>query len=95
MREKNFQEADINHFANFWILAKGKNQNKSNKHPADFFKDVDAVELKRAMIDHDSLDYRRFTTFVKQREAQILDVVRKRLQFTESDFADGGEGGSQ
>lgn len=95
LREKNFQEADINHFANFWILAKGKNQNKSNKHPADFFKDVDAVELKRAMIDHDSLDYRRFTTFVKQREAQILDVVRKRLQFTESDFADGGEGGSQ
>ena len=91
LREKNFQEADFNHFANFWILAKGKNQNKSNRHLADFFKDVDAVESKRALIDRELLDYRRFTTFVKEREAQILDLVRKRLQFTESDFAEGDD----
>ena len=88
LREKGFQEAEINHFANFWILAKGKNQNKSNKHPADFFKDVDAGEMTRALIDRDLLDYRRFTTFVKQREEQIIAVVKKRLQFSDSDFVE-------
>ena len=68
----------MNHFANFWIPAKAKNQNKSNRHPADFFKDVHAVALKRALIDRELLDYRRITTFAKEREAQLLDVVRKR-----------------
>jgi len=87
LREKGFPEAEINHFANFWILAKGKNQNKSNKHPADFFKDVEASELKRALIDRDSLDYRRFTTFVKTRSQQIIDEVKERIGFTDDDFA--------
>ncbi len=92
LRDKGFQEAEINHFANFWILAKGKNQNKSNRHPADFFKDVEAGELRRALIDRELLDYRRFTTFLKQREQQIISVVRKRLQFVDSDFAEQEDG---
>jgi hypothetical protein len=87
LREKGFQEAEINHFANFWILAKGKNQNKGNRHPADFFKDVEDSELKRALIDRDSLDYRRFTTFVKACSQQIIDAVKARVEFTDDDFA--------
>jgi hypothetical protein len=92
LRDKGFQEAEINHFANFWILAKGKNQNKSNRHPADFFKDVDEGEMKRALIDRELLDYRRFTTFVKQREEQILAVVKQRLQFSDTDFIEPDDG---
>ena len=92
LRDKGFQEAEINHFANFWILAKGKNQNKSNRHPADYFKDVDEGEMKRALIDRDLLDYRRFTTFVKQREEQIVAVVKKRLQFSDADFMEPEDG---
>ncbi len=31
--EKDFDESEVNHFANFWILAQNKNRNKTNKHP--------------------------------------------------------------
>jgi len=31
LREKGFDESKVNHFANFWILSKGKNINKTNK----------------------------------------------------------------
>jgi hypothetical protein len=91
LREKGFQETEINHFANFWILAKVKNQNKTNRHPAESFKNVEDTELKRALIDREALDYRRFTTFVKTRSAQIIDVVKKRIQFTDEDFAESAK----
>lgn len=46
LRKKNFDEAMVNHFANFWILAREKNRNKSDTPPATYFKDVDESELK-------------------------------------------------
>jgi hypothetical protein len=79
LREKKFEEPEINHFGNFWILAKGKNQNKSAKHPAVFFADVNDSEMRRAVIERDMLDYRRFRTFLKERSEQIRAVVSKRL----------------
>jgi hypothetical protein len=82
-----FAEPEINHFGNFWILAKGKNQNKSDKHPAKFFEDVSDPEMQRALIDRDMLDYRRYRTFLKERSDKILEVVSKRLGFSEADFA--------
>jgi len=81
-----FAEPEINHFGNFWILAKGKNQNKSDKHPAKFFEDVSDLEMQRAFIDRDMLDYRRYRTFLKERSEKIIEVVGKRLGFSEADF---------
>ena len=86
LRKKGYDEAEINHFANFWILAKGKNQNKSARHPSKYFKDVEQAELDRALIDRELLDYRQFRTFLKARSQRILGRVRERLQFTEKDF---------
>ena len=87
LREKSFEEPEINHFANFWILAKGKNQNKSARPPKQYFKDVPDEELERALIDRSMLDYRYFSKFVKSRSQQMVDKVRTRLQFTDTDFA--------
>jgi hypothetical protein len=88
LRRKDFDESEINHFGSFWILAKGKNQNKSDKHPAKFFEDVSDNEMRRALIDRDMLDYRRFRTFLKDRSERIVETVGKRLGFTESDFVE-------
>jgi hypothetical protein len=92
LREKGFEEPEINYFGNFWILAKGKNQNKSAKQPNEFFADVSDSEMRRALIDRDMLDYRRFRTFVSERSEKIRDVVSKRLGFSEDDFAPAAAG---
>jgi len=86
LRDKGFDEAQINHFANFWILAKGKNQNKSARPPAQYFKDVPDEELERALIDRDMLDYKEFPKFLKARSAAMIDKVQSRLQFKDGDF---------
>jgi hypothetical protein len=86
LRDKGYDEAEINHFANFWILAKNKNQNKSAKHPAKYFEDVEQAELDRALIDRDLLHYRQFRTFIKTRSQKILERVRNRLLFSDKDF---------
>jgi len=86
LREKGYDESEINHFANFWILAKGKNQNKSAQHPAKYFKEVDEKEMERALIDRDLLDYRQFQTFLKGRSERILQKVKERLDISDKDF---------
>jgi hypothetical protein len=87
LRKKKLDESQINHFANFWILAKGKNQNKSNRHPADYFKDVGDGVLAQALIDRTMLDYRRYTTFLKARTDKIVERVKERLELTEEDLS--------
>jgi len=86
LRRQGYDEAQVNHFANFWILAKGKNRNKGSQHPASYFKDVDDHELERALIDREYLDYRRYTTFLKNRSEKILNIVKTKLQFRDADF---------
>lgn len=86
LRNKKFEEPEINHFGNFWILAKSKNQNKSAKHPARYFSDVSESEMKRAAIDRKMLDYRRFRTFIRTRGEKIRKVVKNRLGFSNGDF---------
>lgn len=86
LRKKGYEEADVNHFANFWILARGKNQNKSNKHPKKYFEDVSDSVLQRAYIDKNLLDYRHYKDFLKKREAKILEYVKKELNLSNSDF---------
>jgi len=86
LREKGFDEAEINNFANFWILAKGKNQNKSARHPAKYFADVEDSEMDRALIDRKLLHYGQFRTFLKTRSQAIQARVKERLQFSDKDF---------
>ena len=86
LRQKGVDHGKIEHFANFWILAKGKNANKSNRHPAHYFKDVPFRELKRAMIDRSMLDYRRYPSFLTERSAGILKAITKEVGLSEDDF---------
>jgi hypothetical protein len=79
LRSKGLDESEINHFANFWILAREKNRNKSDSPPSKYFADVPDVEMKRALIDRDLLDYRRYNTFIKARAEKILQEVAKKL----------------
>lgn len=81
LREKGFDESKVNHFANFWILSKGKNINKTNKHPKKYFKDVPDRELKIALIDRDLLDYRRYGTFLDKRGKAILEKLAEKIGF--------------
>jgi uncharacterized protein with ParB-like and HNH nuclease domain/5-methylcytosine-specific restriction endonuclease McrA len=89
LKEKEYDWGVINSYGNFWILAKTKNQNKSNKHPKDYFADVDESLLAKSLIDKDKLDYRQFSTFVKDREQNILIKIKKSLGIkdTELDYS--------
>ncbi|MBI9019205.1 MAG: DUF1524 domain-containing protein, partial [Phycisphaerae bacterium] len=86
LRTKSYDEAEINHFANYWLLSKGKNQNKSKKHPKRYFEDVLDSELKRALINRQMLDYRKYKSFIKLRGEEIKGSVMKTLGFTDEDF---------
>jgi hypothetical protein len=86
LRKKNYEESEINHFANFWILAKNKNQNKSAKDPKEYFKDVSHAVLKHAYIERRLLEYRRLRAFLKKREEKILKHVKNELKLSKNDF---------
>lgn len=86
LRKRGFDDSEINHFANLWILPKGRNLNKGAKAPAEYFQDVDDEEMKRALIDRDLLDYPMFRSFLKNRGKQILELIKTRLNFTDKDF---------
>jgi hypothetical protein len=86
LRRRNHDEGDINDLANFWILAQGKNRNKSNRNPKDYFTDVSKAALDKALIDRDLLDYRSFRRFLRQRRAAILDRLQGKLGLTDADL---------
>ena len=87
LREKGVSNHEINHPVNYWILPKGKNINKSNKHPAKYFDDVDDRELRRALIVRDMLDYRKYKTFLTQRTESMLSHISKTVGLSADDFA--------
>jgi hypothetical protein len=86
LRKKGYEEAEIDHFANFWILPKNKNQNKYNKHPSMYFSDVSPSELKRAHIDRRMLEYDKYKSFLKRRELLILEDIARKLSLTKKDY---------
>jgi hypothetical protein len=86
LRKKGFEESEINDFANFWILAQGKNRNKSDRHPKEYFSDVSDAQLRRALIDRSMLDYRRYRNFLKARRSAIETRVSKALGLSDSDL---------
>lgn len=86
LRKKEFDEAEINHFANFWILGKHKNQNKTNQHPQKYFEDISDSALAGIFIDRKLFNYRRYRTFIRERAKDIIHYVSKKLKFKEKDF---------
>lgn len=87
LKEKGFPDHEIDHPANYWILPKGKNNNKSNKPPAKYFNDVDDRELRRALIERDMLDYRKYRMFLSQRMGNMLSNISKAVDLSADDFA--------
>lgn len=79
LRELGLEEARINHFANFWILAQGRNRNKSDKHPADYFAGVPDGEMRRAVIDKSILDFSRYDEFLQWRTPLLVNKVREKI----------------
>jgi hypothetical protein len=86
LRRRNHDESDINDLANFWILAQGKNRNKSNRKPKDYFADVSKTALDKALIDPDLLEYRNFQRFLRQRREAILERLEAKLGLTDVDL---------
>jgi hypothetical protein len=88
LREKGFDEARINHFANFWILGKSKNINKTNRHPKEYFKDVPETELKNALIEREMLDYGKYRAFLKKRAYAIVEKLSRKTGLSSKDFSE-------
>jgi len=85
LRKQGKHDEDIDDLANFWILAQGKNRNKSNRRPKDYFSDVSETQLNKALIDRSMLDYRRFRKFILQRREAILSELSKKMLITDDD----------
>jgi len=86
LRKKEFDESLINHYANFWILAKSKNLNKSASNPRIYFKDADKTTLAKALIEKDMLKYSQYKSFIQQRKEIMIKKIKKILQLNEKDF---------
>jgi len=85
LEEKGYDVSQIDTIGNFWILAKTKNQNKLNKHPKTYFADVEDSILKKALIEREMLDYKKYKQFVKSREEAILNRVKEILDIEGDD----------
>ena len=86
LRNQGFDEVLVNHFANFWILSMEKNRNKSDKHPKDYFKDVDDKTLENAVIDRKLLDYPNYEAFVKNRSKMLIEKIMTKLQYRKEEL---------
>ena len=86
LRRKGREEWEINHFANFWLLPKGKNINKRNRHPKEYLGEIADAELRRALIEREHLDYRRYKTFLQSRGAAIIEKLEHQIKISDADF---------
>ncbi|MGO8061452.1 DUF262 domain-containing protein [Rhizobium johnstonii] len=80
--ERGFDWQKINDLANFWILPRGINRNKTNLPPKEYLKDVDASLLEDALIDRDLLTFGKFERFLKVRSARIVEMLQARTKLT-------------
>jgi hypothetical protein len=87
LRNKGVDEILINNLANFWILSQGKNRNKSNRSPKEYFADVGTRQLRKALIDPEFLDYRKYKTFIRTRRIAILGRLESTLGIGDTDLA--------
>lgn len=86
LRVKKVDEDLINDLANFWILILGKNRNKSNRKPREYFADVSKRQLKDALIDAELLDYRLYKRFLETRREAIVERLQTLLGLSDGDL---------
>jgi hypothetical protein len=87
LRKRGQDEDYINDLANFWILAQGKNRNKSNRPPKEYFANVAKGQLDKALIDPSMLNtYRGFRKFIRQRRPAMLTKLAAQIRLTDADF---------
>jgi len=86
LRAREVDEDLINDLANFWILIQGKNRNKSNRKPSEYFADVSKRQLKDALIDPDLLDYRLYKRFIAMRREAIVERLGEMLGLGDADI---------
>ena len=86
LRRQGYDKSLIDHFANFWVPVRRKH-NTTDKHPKKYFEDVSKGELRKALIDRELLDYRRYRTFIKRRSTQIQRAITRKTGFGKADFA--------
>lgn len=86
LNDRNVEWAKIDDLANFWLLPRGINRNKSNKHPKDFLRSVDDALLEEALIDRTLLDFRKFHRFLDERGEKMVEVLRKLTKLSPSFF---------
>lgn len=87
LRRRNVDEDLIQDFANFWILAQGKNRNKSNRDPRRYFEDVSDRQLRAALIDRGLLNYRGYKRFLRTRRAEMIMRVGKKIGIGNAELA--------
>jgi len=85
-KKEHFEEWEINHLANFWLLPKGKNINKRDKHPKQYLEDVSNETLEDALIDRSLLDYRRYRKFLSKRTDSMVERIGQRVGLSDADF---------
>jgi len=81
-----YEESEINTIGNYWLLSKNKNQNKSNKHPNEYFADVPDTEMNKAHIDRSMLKYPHYRAFINEREMVLLTAIKKKLNIKDDEF---------
>ncbi|MGH2500079.1 MAG: GmrSD restriction endonuclease domain-containing protein [Candidatus Limnocylindria bacterium] len=86
LRTREVDEDLINDLANFWILIQGKNRNKSNRKPSEYFADVSKRQLKDALIDPELLEYRLYKRFVETRRAAMAERLEALLGLHDADL---------
>lgn len=84
--KKGVDKNKIDHYANSWILAKGKNRNKSNEDPDHYFSEISQKVLKKALIDKKLLKYGRYEQFLRVRSGKMINTLKRILQIDPKDF---------
>ena len=87
LAKKGVDPIEIEDLGNKWLLPRGRNRNKSAKHPKDFLKDVNDRVLQTAHISREALDYRSFSKFVRDRREALVARIQQHARLTEADFA--------
>lgn len=87
LRKRAVDEDFINDLANFWILTQGKNRNKSNRKPSEYFADVGKRQLKEALIDAELLHYRQYQQFIGARRAAMIERLGILLGVSDADLS--------
>lgn len=90
LRRRGYDEPEASHFANLWILPKGKASNRGAREPAAYFAGVSDKELEAYHIRRSLLSYDRYREFLVDRSQSLSKQIAMELKLTQSEI-EGGE----